>query len=128
MSLNILSESLNGYCEKPTRRLGGSYFADLYAMAEVENGTSQPVTVSAEDIELSIKNEDGRLILVKAANRVNDNDSVKIAPQSVRSLKIEFVIPDAQQLMLSNSIDTTIRLTIEGNTSIISDWVEVEFR
>ncbi|MEZ4863212.1 MAG: hypothetical protein R3C14_17970 [Caldilineaceae bacterium] len=127
MTVNILSESLNGYCEKPTRRLGGSYFADLYAMAEVESMTSQPVTISAKDIELSIKNDEGRLILVQAANQVNDQECITIAPEAVRSLKIKFVIADAQQLMLSNSGGTSLRLTIESNFAIVSDWVEVEF-
>ena len=127
MTLYILSESLNGYCEKPSRRLGGHYMANLYTMAEVENSASQHISISAKDVELSIKNEDGRLILVKAGNLINGNESIKIAPESVRSLKIEFVIPDEHQLMLSNSINTTLRLTIEGDIAIISKWVNVEF-
>lgn len=127
MTLNIISESLNGYCEKPTRRLGGSYFADLYVMAEIENDTSQLITLFAKDMEVSIKNEAGRLILVEAANEVNSDESVKVAPDAVRSLKIEFVISDAQQLMLSYSSSTSLRLTVQGNIAIISEWVEVEF-
>ena len=101
--------------------------ANLYTMAEVENSASQHISISAKDVELSIKNEDGRLILVKAGNLINGNESIKIAPESVRSLKIEFVIPDEHQLMLSNSINTTLRLTIEGDIAIISKWVNVEF-
>lgn len=89
--------------------------------------TSQPVTISAKDIELSIKNDEGRLILVQAANQVNDQECITIAPEAVRSLKIKFVIADAQQLMLSNSGGTSLRLTIESNFAIVSDWVEVEF-
>ena len=96
MSLKIVPESLNGYCEKPSERISGQVLTDLHLLVVVSNKGPKAIKLGAESVTLTAFNAAGQLLIVEHAGEVNGQwpniGKVTLLPNSEKPLKITFRI------------------------------------
>ncbi|MEI6336154.1 MAG: hypothetical protein WCS87_16465 [Methylococcaceae bacterium] len=115
MTLRIIPETLNGYCEVAT---GFTIFA------EVENDSNKAIVIDTflNPITISIKNNTGMLLLVEEADYINGTArtscTLKIPAQARKNVKMVFRIPSVLYDEVMSSHETFILEIGEASISV----------
>ncbi len=91
--LSINPESMNVFWTEPSFRMNGLELADLDILVEVRNSGTVAIDLEYAAVEISIKNDKGKLLVVETPSKVNDKNEIRLSPKATRNLKLIFHIP-----------------------------------